>query len=392
MRRDELRGHVFDADNHFYETRDALTKFVPAAYKDAIRFVDIDGRTKVATRGQISDYIPNPTFDKVAAPGAQEDFYRRGNSEGKSYREVLGPAIDCLPAFREPKSRLELMDEQGIARTLMFPTLASLVEERFRDDPDAIHAIIHAVNEWMFETWSFNYEDRILSTPIITLPIVEQALDELDWVLERGAQVILIRPAPVPGFRGPRSFGLPEFDPFWERVESEQIPVCMHVSDSGYARQSGEWDGPSEFKPFQPSPFRAYWSHAHPPMADALAAMVCHGALSRFPRLRIASMENGSQWLAPVLAGLADAYRKMPQGFHEDPIETIRRSFYLSPFWEDDMRALSKLLPLDHLLFGSDYPHPEGLAEPLSYVDSLTGFSDTEVRMLMGDNLTALVG
>ena len=70
----------------------------------------------------------------------------------------------AIPAFREPAPRLELLDEQGVDRTLMFPTLASLVEERLRDDPDAMHVVIHALNEWMYETWQFNYEDSTASS------------------------------------------------------------------------------------------------------------------------------------------------------------------------------------------------------------------------------------
>jgi len=48
--------------------------------------------------------------------------------------------------------------------------------------------------------------------------IVDRALEELEWCLERGARTVLVRPAPVPGYRGSRSFGLEEFDPFWQRV------------------------------------------------------------------------------------------------------------------------------------------------------------------------------
>ncbi len=159
---------IFDADNHMYETREALTKYLPERYKGAIDFVEVRGRTKIVVRGHISEYIPNPTFDVVAAPGAQEDYYRNGNPEGKSYREIIGDPIKCLPAFREPAPRLALMDELGIDQALMFPTLASLIEERMSDDPDLIHAVIHALNEWMYETWTFNYEDRIFATPVIT--------------------------------------------------------------------------------------------------------------------------------------------------------------------------------------------------------------------------------
>ena len=60
--------------------------------------------------------------------------------------------MKSIPAFREPKARLELMDELGVDRSLMFPTLASLVEERMRDDPETIHVVIHALNEWLYET------------------------------------------------------------------------------------------------------------------------------------------------------------------------------------------------------------------------------------------------
>src|SRR5580658_1438294 len=121
---------IFDADNHMYETRDAFTKFLPDRYKGAIRYVDVEGRTKIAVRGQISDYIPNPTFDVVARPGAQEDYFRQGNAEGKSRREIFGEPIRSIPAFREPGPRVEMMDELGVDRTILYPTLASLLEER----------------------------------------------------------------------------------------------------------------------------------------------------------------------------------------------------------------------------------------------------------------------
>jgi hypothetical protein len=126
---------LFDADNHLYETRDSLTQFLPKQYKHAIQYVQVNGRTKIAIRGQISDYIPNPTFEVVARPGAMEDYFKNGNPDGKSRREIFGEPMRAIPAFREPGPRLELMNELGFDRSLMFPTLASLVEERMRDDP-----------------------------------------------------------------------------------------------------------------------------------------------------------------------------------------------------------------------------------------------------------------
>lgn len=131
----ELTYPLFDADNHLYETQDSLTKYLPTQYRDAIQYVQVNGRTKIAVRGVISDYIPNPTFEAVARPGAMEEYFKHGNPEGKSRREIFGEPMRSIPAFREPGPRLELMNELGVDRSLMFPTLASLVEERLRDDP-----------------------------------------------------------------------------------------------------------------------------------------------------------------------------------------------------------------------------------------------------------------
>jgi predicted TIM-barrel fold metal-dependent hydrolase len=381
---------VFDADNHLYETKEALTKHLPDRHKRAVDYVEVRGRTKIVVKGRISEYIPNPTFDVVARPGAMEDYYRHGNPDGKDRRAIFGEPMKSIPAFREPAARIELMDEQGLDRTLMFPTLASLIEERMRDDPALIHVVIHALNEWLYETWQFDYEGRIFTTPIISLPIVEKAIEELEWVVERGAKAVLIRPAPVPGFRGPRSFGLPEFDPFWEKVVEHDVLVAMHSSDSGYDRYQNDWEGnDSEMLPFQPQAFRML--SAWRPVEDACSALICHGALSRFPDLKVAVIENGSSWVEPLLKSFADIYKKMPQDFLEDPVAVFKRNIHISPFWEEDLGALADLVGVERVLFGSDYPHPEGLANPMSYVAELEGLDEEVVRKIMGGNLARLM-
>src|SRR5271170_6599284 len=116
MARPAVDTPVFDADNHLYETRDSLTKFLPDRYRRVIDYVDVRGRTKIVVRGQISEYIPNPTFEVVARPGAQEDYFRRGNG-GKSFREVMGKPMKAIPAFRDPAARLEVLDALGLDYT-----------------------------------------------------------------------------------------------------------------------------------------------------------------------------------------------------------------------------------------------------------------------------------
>ena len=128
---------VFDADNHMYEQPDAFTRYLPDEYKNVIKYVQVNGRDKLAIKNVISEYIPNPTFTVVARPGAQEEFFKHGNPEGKSRREILGKPMQALEAFFRPEPRLELMDEQGVDRAIMWPTLASVLEERLHNDPEA---------------------------------------------------------------------------------------------------------------------------------------------------------------------------------------------------------------------------------------------------------------
>jgi predicted TIM-barrel fold metal-dependent hydrolase len=375
-----------------YETRDALTKYLPDRYRGIIDYLDVHGRTKIVVRGMISNYIPNPTFDVVAAPGAQEEYFKHGNPDGKSYREIMGTPIQAIPAFREPGPRCELMDELGIDKAMMYPTLASLVEERMRDDPDLTHATIHALNQWMHEQWQFDYDGRIFSTPVITLPIVERAIEELEWVVERGAKAVLIRPAPAWGLRGPRSFALPEFDPFWATVERLGVVVVMHASDSGYTRYTGEWEGArGEYLAFKPTPFGLV-SMGHRPIEDAVASICCHGLLYRFPALKIALVENGSAWVRPILKNLDDTWQKMPHEFPEHPVEAFKRNIWMHPFHEEDPRGLVELLGADHVIFGSDYPHPEGMSDPLSYVDEIADLPADDIARIMGGNMYQLMG
>jgi predicted TIM-barrel fold metal-dependent hydrolase len=281
------------------------------------------------------------------------------------------------------------MDELGIDYALMFPTLASLVEERMKDDPEMTHDVIHALNQWMLETWSFNYKDRIFATPVVTLPIVDRALEELEWCLKHGARTVLVRPAPVPGYRGSRSFGLEEFDPFWQACIKADIPVSMHASDSGYSEFLNVWEPGDEFLPFRPTAFRTV-AMGKRPIEDAMAALVCHGALSRNPELRVLSIENGADWVPYLFKQFKGTYAKMPNGFLEDPIEAFRRCVYISPFWEDRFTEIVKMVGSDRVVFGSDWPHPEGLKDPITFVDELEGLSGEDKAKIMGGNMMKL--
>jgi predicted TIM-barrel fold metal-dependent hydrolase len=44
----------------------------------------------------------------------------------------------------------------------------------------------------------------------------------------------------------------------------------------------------------------------------------------------------------------------------------------------------------DHVLFGSDWPHIEGMPNPLDYVTELKAFSESDRKKILLDNVSAL--
>jgi predicted TIM-barrel fold metal-dependent hydrolase len=393
VRERRLPYETFDADNHLYENRDALTKFLPPDYKAAVRYVDIDGRTKLAIRDKISEYIPNPTFAKVAVPGGWGNTATNRGRGGIGGHTGVKPKVMPSPdAFFDPEPRYALMKDMGIDRTLLWPTLASVLEERIADDPDLAVIIIHALNQWMHEHWSFVYSDAIYSTPIITLAGgVGPALEELQFVHERGAKIFLIRVAPVPTWKGRKSFALPEFDPFWEEVQRLDIVVGMHSGDPGYQRFTNEWEGiPTEMLPFKATGSPAFQAMKSQPSSidDAMASIIGHGLATRFPKLKFMPVEFMSGWIRPFVNRMQAAYERSPVLFDEDPFEVFKRNIYIHIFHEPDPQGLLDLgLPADRLMFGSDFPHPEGLGDPLQYSEVVEGLSQEDQELIMGGTL-----
>jgi predicted TIM-barrel fold metal-dependent hydrolase len=395
---------VFDADNHMYETTDAFTKYLPNEYDGLVKYVQVNGRTKIALRNVISEYIPNPTFNKVAPPGAQELEFKMKNPNAKKREVKDGDKVIAAPskyiespkAFFNPAERLDLMNELGLDRSLMWPTLASLLEERLADDVEATHAVVHALNEWMYEHWTFNFENRIFPTPVITLPVVDEAIRELERVVDRGARIVLIRPAPVPGLNGHRrSFALPEFDPFWKAVEESGVVVGMHASDDGGQRYLNEWEGHGqEFLPFkkQNSAFHELVHSEWRVIRDTVYSIIGHGLATRFPKLRFMPVENGSAWVRPLVENIKAVYATSPKAFDEDPMVAFKRSIVVHPFHEEDVLGLVKTVGADSVVFGSDYPHPEGMFDPVTWVDELEDLPVADQAAIMGGNLAKLMG
>jgi predicted TIM-barrel fold metal-dependent hydrolase len=386
----DLGFEAFDADNHYYEHEDAFTRHVDRRFaKRGVQWVELRGRKRILVGGKLDRFIPNPTFDPVSKPGALEAYFRGENPSGKSMAELFGDLEPIRPEYRDRDARLRKMDEQGLEKILLFPTLGCGLEEPLRHDVEATHAVLEAFNRWLEETWGFAYRERIFAVPMLSLADTEKAVAELERVLARGARVVYLRGAPVPKASGTASLGDPCHDPFWARVAEAGVTVAFHTGDSGYGRYVAAWEGPRPTEGFRGHAFGMAILPGRAIM-DTIAALVVHGVFARFPNLRVATIENGSFWVPWLTKNLNKAYGQMRFAFAEPPLETLRRHVFVAPYFEDDARELADLIGVDHVLFGSDWPHAEGLANPLDFAKELAAFSPAEVRKIMRENPQAI--
>jgi predicted TIM-barrel fold metal-dependent hydrolase len=386
----QLDFQAFDADHHYYEAEDAFIRHVDKRMqRRCMQWAEIDGKQRLLVGGKINRFIPNPTFDPVAKPGVLDEYFRGKNPGGKGMAALFGELEAIHPGYRDRDARLAQLDEQRLQGALLFPTLAVGMEESLNHDPEALVAAFRGFNRWLEEDWGFAYQGRLFAAPYITLVDPQAAAEEVDWALERGARLFVMRPGAVTAPGISRSLGDPLHDPFWSRIHDAGVTVAFHSGDAGYKRINEMWGGSREFKAFAPDPLQTCLSAA--PIADTLASVIVHGVLERHPNVRLATIECGSDWVAPLLKKLKKAYGQLPGSFNHDPVEQFRSRVWVAPYYEDDLEQLRNSLGADHVLFGSDYPHAEGLARPTDFLYELKGFSDDEVRLVMRENAMGLL-
>jgi predicted TIM-barrel fold metal-dependent hydrolase len=387
----DLGDRPIDADNHYYEAVDACTRHLPEEFaRRGVRVVQEGKRTLVLHADRVSYFIPNPTFDPIIVAGCLDQMFRGQVPEGVDPR-VLQQVEPLKAEYRSRDARLAVMDEQGLDRVLMFPTLGCGVEHGLRHDVDATMATLHAFNQWLEEDWGFDHEGRIVGVPMLSLADPRAAVAEIDWLADRGARIVHVRPAPVPGVQGGRSFGAAEFDPVWARLVEADLPVAFHLGDSGYTAVAAMWGGLDHFEPFRaPDPLDRLLVSDRA-IHDTIGSLVCHGVFTRFPGLRVASIENGSDWVFTLAKRCRKLANQMPRSFAEDPLDTIRHHVWVAPYFEEDIRRLADTIGVERVLFGSDWPHGEGLARPLDFEKELHGFDAPDVRKIMRDNALDLL-
>jgi len=394
------RSKVFDADNHYWETSDAFTRHRDPKFADrGVRLVQVDGQTRYYFGDQPHPIVPGPGDVQLRPkPGALYDYFA-----GRSQKEALASALACEIPAEHPEwynrdARLEQMDAQGLDAIWMFPSHGVTMEGHMQPDIEASVEIFRAFNRWLDEDWGFAYKDRIFAVPFLTLSNVEAACAELEWCISRGARVVTIRNGPAFTPEGLASPADRRFDPFWARVEEAGLVVAPHAGfDDGYRKvdqavaEAWGYSDSTVDRGLASNTFNSNEPFVQTMMKHRLihdfgCVLVAHGLFERFPKLKVAYIENGGTWVASALHLLQMLGAQHPAMFKSSPVDQFVEHCWVAPFVEDDVDDLVHHLPVERILFGSDWPHAEGLAVPRDFYAGLKNLSATEQSRIMYEN------
>jgi predicted TIM-barrel fold metal-dependent hydrolase len=379
-------GPIWDADNHYYEATDAFTRYLdPEDGPRCVQWATIEGRQYHVLGGRVSRRVANATFDPVSKPGCLSEYFR-GNQSKVNPLEVLKDYEPIRPEYRDPAARVQVLDQQGLEGCFLFPTLGMIYEEAIKDDPAAVCKTFRAFNRWLLDDWKFDYKGRIYAAPYLALADRDWAVEELEWVLANGARMIVMRAAAPTTPTGRMSPFDRHFDPFWARINEAGITVVVHAGDSGASSDGYAADGfTADFKGTGYAPTIKSFA-IEKAIHDYLLSIVLANQFHRFPRLRIASVENGAEFIPDLFRKLKSQARKMPGWFKDDPVEVFRRHVWINPFWEDDLTSVVEWVGADRVIFGSDWPHIEALPQPLDYLPETKALRPDDRRLVLHDN------
>ena len=215
--------------------------------------------------------------------------------------------------------------------------------------------------------------------PYIALADPDLAVKELELVLADGAPMIQIKSGHAHGGQdnpmGGRSPADPIYDRFWSIVNEAEIRLAVHLGGTDYQKYGADWseDPDTVFGDFDAFQWMMYWGDR--PALELTAGLILHNFFGRFPNIKVCLSEMGTVWLPYTMRKMDHAFlmgRKAKWSetgrLDRRPSEIFRQHFIVAPYPEENVRRVVDEIGIEPIVFGSDFPHGEGLAYPHLYV------------------------
>jgi predicted TIM-barrel fold metal-dependent hydrolase len=372
-----------DADGHVLEPADTWERYIDPKFRDRALRVGID-----------ADGFENLFIDNQPTRMLKGRLGALGGIEAETPAEKLAFQIPgkrtyqdgAPPGGYDPHARLAVLDAEGIDKVLLYPTIG-IAWEGGVADPELALAYSRAYNRWIVDFCRTD-PSRLYPIAHITLLNPKGAVEEVERARRDGCVGVYL--SPDLAARNGRSLDHPEFDPFWAKVSDLGMPVAFHV----VAREN------MEFMPWARSGTGAdgvfLFAFLAVEVMAAFTQMMATGLFEKFPQLKCAVLEAGSNWITAWLDRLDHKVERggFPTSLKLLPSEYFRRQCVISADPDETLTApVVSHLGDDYVIWASDYPH---LDAEMGVVSELRGrlasLPLASQKKVLGENVMRFYG
>ncbi len=373
LERDEV-SIVIDCDSHVMEPADLWQNYLEPRFRDR------------AIRIELRDGVEHLIIGEVSVlAGVLAGLGGAHRNRAELFSGALRYADGCEPASYDPHARAKLLDDWGVDRGVLFPTIGILPFPT--DDQALAGAYCRAYNRWQYDFFK-SIPKRVVPIAVLNWHDIDGAAAELKHCIKAGFRGVFVPPETIDG----KSPSDPHFDPIWQQCQDADIPGCLHV----IVRFSGAATPFAAWHETKPGAVFTFAMGATGQLMPALAAMVAGGLFERLPRLKMVSVEAGCGFAAYLMDRLDEkhdvlrALTPLPQ----KPSDYIRRNcYFVAEPAERSIGAMLELVGQNNILWGSDYPHIDSTLEaPHLIRASIDALSADQQAAVLGANAARVFG
>jgi predicted TIM-barrel fold metal-dependent hydrolase len=395
---------LIDADGHILEPPDLFEKYLEPRYReratrftvgdDGFEFLEIDNKRSELSSPSLLHALGG--MKKLQEMGTRVADFNAGRrkalyekaKEKRAAFDSLGTGrredtylAGCAPGAMDLKERLEILDAEGMAKAVIYPTLGLLWEaEMFDVELAAAHC--RAYNRWIAD-FCGDSGGRLVPIAHVSLGDPQEAAHELQRAVKAGCKGVFVAPYTIT--RKPH--GHPDHDEVFATAQDLGVPIAIHpglepAAFSIHQRFDGMGWADWYFDLF-----------AAQGVGHAFATLFQYGVFDRFPSLRVCVLESGAGWIGYWLDRGDAIYRHTGLGgtvqLKEPPSYYFKRQCYISADPDErSIAAMTQLVGEDRFFWASDYPHPD---HPGDYLEELrgmvAGMTTTARRGVLGENV-----
>ncbi|MBS1836735.1 MAG: amidohydrolase [Actinobacteria bacterium] len=305
----------------------------------------------------------------------------------------------------DDEMRTRQQDEDGVAGEVIFPNTVPPFFPSFvlfarppKDAKDYEYRLagIRAHNRWLVD-FCAQQPERRKGIGQIFINDIDDAIEDVRWIKEHGLTGGALLPNIPPDVDWVHQLNHPDFDRLWAVCEELDVPVNVH--------------GGTGTPMYEPVPSSALMLIAEVPYFSRrpLIYLILSGAFERFPGLKFVLTESGADWI-PELVRTLDGHLESIRATGEigelrfkpehilprNASDYVRQNcwFGLSFPKKADLDAAVQTVGIDHVMWGSDYPHDEATT-PYSSIALRQVFHDwdpADVRKVLTENPAELYG